>query len=109
MPVLARTLEKTGLATVLVTNSPFWAERIGVPRTLAVEFPFGNALGRPGDIGQQRRVIGQALDVLEQAGAPGSIVHSPDTWPEDREEATKRWQPAEPPPVMAVFKTRGRK
>lgn len=30
MPVLARTLEATGLSTILVTPMPFWAEKIGV-------------------------------------------------------------------------------
>ena len=64
MPVLARTLEAHGLSTILVTNMPFWAEKIGVPRTLAVEFPFGHMLGQPGDVAVQRRVILQALDVL---------------------------------------------
>ena len=105
VPVLARTLEAAGLSTVVVTNSPFWAERIGVPRALAVEFPFGNALGRPGDVEQQRRVIEQALDVLEQADEPGAIVHSPQTWPEPQKVALKRWQPAKPSPVIEILKS----
>ena len=81
MPVLARTLEATGLSTVLVTPMLFWAEKIGVPRTLAVEFPFGHTLGGPHEVAQQMRVIRQALEVLETSGAPGTVVHSPETWP----------------------------
>jgi hypothetical protein len=100
VPVLARSLEAAGLSTVMVTNSPFWAERIGLPRALAVEFPFGNALGAPGDAAQQRRVIEQALGMLEEAQEPGTILHSRETWPEPQKEAIKRWQPADPPPVM---------
>jgi hypothetical protein len=103
VPVLARTLEGAGLSTILVTNVPFWAERIGVPRTLAVEFPFGHILGGPHDAAVQRRVIRHALDVLETSAQPGTIVHSPETWPVPVKEAVRDWQPVEPSPVMAVM------
>ena len=103
MPVLARTLEAAGLSTVLVTNMPFWAERVGVPRTLAVEFPFGHTLGQSRDTAQQMRVIREALEVLETAEAPGVIVHSPETWPVPKKEATKAWQPSEPSPLIKVM------
>ena len=82
---------------------PFWAEKIGVPRTLAVEFPFGHMLGQPGDIAGQRRVILQALDVLRTAEQPGTIVHSNEVWPVPALEAMKTWQPTEPSPVIAVL------
>jgi hypothetical protein len=85
---------------------PFWAEKIGVPRTLAVEFPFGHTLGQPHDVAQQRRVICQALEMLETAQAPGAIVHSPETWPVPREEALKDWQPEEPSPLMQTMAPR---
>ena len=103
MPVLARTLEAHGLATILVTNMPYWAEKIGAPRTLAVEFPFGHMLGQPGDAAMQRRVIEQALEVLRTAETPGTIVHSPEVWPVPAVEAMKAWQPTEPSPVIAVL------
>lgn len=106
MPVLARTLEAAGLSTVLVTNMPFWAEKIGVPRTLAVEFPFGHMLGRPGDAAGQRRVIVEALDLLERADAPGAIAHSAEKWHEPTDVAMKAWQPAEPSPIMGVLAPR---
>ena len=106
MPVLARTLEAAGLSTVLVTNMPFWAEKTGVPRTLAVEFPFGHTLGMPQDAAQQRRVVRQALKVLETAQSPGEIVHSDETWPLPLEEAILDWQPAEPSPVVQVMAPR---
>jgi D-proline reductase (dithiol) PrdB len=106
VPVLARTLEAAGLATVLVTNMPFWAERVGVPRTLAVAFPFGHMLGQPHNVAQQMRVIRQALEVLETATAPGTVAHSPETWPAPQKEALKDWQPQEPSPLMAVIAPR---
>lgn len=106
MPVLARTLEATGLATILVTNMPFWVEKIGVPRTLAVEFPFGHTLGQPHDVAMQRRVILQALEVLETAQAPGTLVHSPEQWPVPLAEALFDWQPLAPSPIVRVMAPR---
>jgi len=106
VPVLARTLEAAGLSTVLVTNMPYWAEKMGTPRALAVEFPFGHTLGRPGDSAGQHRVIEGALAVLERADAPGMIVHSPEQWPAPAKEAMTEWQPAEPSPVMEVLTPR---
>ena len=103
MPVLARTLEAAGLSTVLVTNMPFWAEKVGAPRTLAVEFPFAHTLGRPNDVQGQMRVIRQALEVLESATEPGSIVHSPEVWPIPQKEAIQSWQPPKPSPVIQVL------
>ncbi len=98
--MLARTLEEAGLSTVMVTTMPYWAEKVGVPRTLGIEFPFGHTLGRPNDPEGQMRVIGEALTVLETADEPGSIVHSEETWPEPQKEAIKCWQPAEPSPII---------
>lgn len=108
MPVLARTLEEAGLSTVLVTMMPFWAEKTGTPRTLAVEFPFGHMLGQPHHKEQQTRVIRQALAVLETAETPGTIVHSPATWPVPQKEAYKAWQPQEPSPIIQMMAPRFR-
>jgi D-proline reductase (dithiol) PrdB len=88
------------MATIMVTNMPFWAEKVGAPRTLAVEFPFGHILGPPGDKELQMRVIRQALDVLENADQPGTIVHSHEVWPGSLEEAQLISNPPEPPPIM---------
>ncbi len=99
MPVLARLFEASGMSTVIVTNMPFWAERVGAPRSLAVEFPFGHLLGRPHDLPMQRRVILRALEVLEQAEAPGTVVHFQEPWPETLEEGRRASHPDTPPPI----------
>ena len=106
--MLARTFEAAGLATILVTNMPFWAEKMGAPRTLAVEVPFGHTLGQPHDIAQQQRLLDQALEVLETAQVPGTIVHSPEIWPFPQQEATQDWQPEEPSPLIRVMTPRVR-
>jgi hypothetical protein len=99
--VLARTLEKAGLSTIFVTNMPFWAEKIGVPRTLAVEFPFGHVLGQPNNLAQQMSVILEALEVLRTADGPGSIVHSQQKWPLPADVTIQSWQPEIPSPIIA--------
>ena len=68
MPVLARTLETLGLSTILVTNKPFWAERVGVPRTLAVELGMRNPKVRVNGI------------------HPGPVMFPPDTSETERQQ-----------------------
>lgn len=106
--MLARSLEAAGLATIFVTNMPFWAEKIGVPRTLAVEFPFGHLLGQPHNMAQQQTILAQALAVLETATEAGTIVHSPERWPDPAGEWQKLWQPSEPSPIIALLAPRFR-
>ncbi|MDR3576982.1 MAG: hypothetical protein P4L50_24215 [Anaerolineaceae bacterium] len=101
MPVLARTFESAGMSTVTVTNMPFWAERVGLPRTLAVEFPFGHMFGQPHNRDLQMRVLLQALEVLEKAPAAGTIVHFQEPWPEPLEAALHASHPQTPPPISA--------
>lgn len=101
--MLARTLEAHGLSTVLITMMPFWAEKIGVPRTLAVEHPFSQTLGQPHNREQQMHVVREALRVLESAKVAGTITHSTSQWPVPQKEAMKQWQPSEPSPIIAVL------
>jgi len=100
--VLARTFEAAGLSTVLVTMMPYWAERLGVPRTIGVEFPYGHPLGRPGDRDTQTAVIRESLRLLEEA-APGEIREMDLAWPQDLDEAKKDWQPLEPSPIIKMM------
>ena len=103
MLVLARILEEGGISSVLVTNMPSWAETYGVPRALAVEFPFGHPLGLPNDTLMQTRVINEALDVLEEATVPNTIIDSTLHWPGAQDEWRRRWQPKEASPLIAAF------
>ncbi len=101
MPVLARIFEAAGMSTVIVTNMPFWSERVGAPRSLAVEFPFGHILGQPHNAGMQGRVILDALNLLETAAVPGAIAHFQEPWPEPLEAARRASEPEVPPPIAA--------
>ena len=106
MPVLARAIEAAGISTVFVTMVPSWAERRGVPRTLAVEFPFGHPLGKAGASDQQLGVIRHALQVLGDASKPGEIEHHDEVWEGDEREWRKRWQPTEASPIIAFMRDR---
>ena len=101
--MLARTFEEAGLSTVLVTVMPYWSERLGVPRTVGVEFPYGHPLGRPGDSETQMAIIREALKLLEEADAPGEVRELDLVWPQDLDEAKKDWQPLEPSPIIKMM------
>jgi len=103
VPVLARVFESAGMSTIMVTNMPYWAEKIGVPRTLGVEFPFAHTLGQPHNREMQMRIIQQALDVLETAEKSGTVVHSEEKWPAPFEEAMHISHPEELPPITRVM------
>ena len=104
--MLARCLEAAGLSTLLITPMPYWAKKIGAPRTLAVEFPFGNTLGEPGNKAQQLRVLQQGMQVLQAATEAGIVEHSREIWPKPVEQAIQSWQPGEPSPIIKELSPR---
>lgn len=77
---MQRTLEARGIATVGISLLRKVSEAIAPPRTYVVRFPFGHALGRPGDAALQRRILLGALELLETAATPGTIVESGLRW-----------------------------
>ena len=101
--MLARTFEAAGMSTMLVTMMPYWAEKLGVPRTVGVEFPYGHPLGRPGDRETQLGIIRSALAMLEEAKAPGDIRELAYEWPQELSEAKRDWQPLEPSPIIKMM------
>jgi D-proline reductase (dithiol) PrdB len=77
---IARHLEANGIPTVILGCARDIVERVGVPRFLFSDFPLGNAAGRPNDVASQDVTLGLALDLLEQATAPRTLVQSPLHW-----------------------------
>jgi D-proline reductase (dithiol) PrdB len=75
-----RALEAAGVATVSITLLREVSESLRVPRAYYVPYPFGHALGEPLRLNQQRAVFHAALDLLETAREPGTIVDSPFRW-----------------------------
>ncbi len=54
-------------------------ETLGVPRTLVTPHLMGRTIGPVGDRERQRAVVAAALDLLESATQPGTIVDFEDT------------------------------
>ena len=95
--------EQGGISTILVTMMPNWAEQYGVPRAVAVEFPFGHPLGLPGGVELQKTVISDALRLLEDATEPNTIVHLEHAWPGDESQWRRQWQPTGASPLIAKY------
>jgi D-proline reductase (dithiol) PrdB len=50
------------------------------PRFLYLHWPFGHALGEPGNVAQQRTVINDMLSMATNAPKPGLVVDLPYRW-----------------------------
>ena len=79
----ARTLEATGLPTVVMGCAKDIVEHAGVPRFLFSDFPLGNPAGRPHDPESQRDTLALALRLLKSAPGPNTTLRSPLRWSED--------------------------
>ncbi|MEW6666868.1 MAG: hypothetical protein AB1512_16825 [Thermodesulfobacteriota bacterium] len=99
----ARYLEERGFSTIALSPTPEFHREVGIPRTAAIEYPFGRTLGAPGDRKGQREVLLAVLSALEKARRPGEIIHLPFTWPEEPKKVD--WQPPEMSPMVKVFLT----
>jgi D-proline reductase (dithiol) PrdB len=89
--LVARVLEREGLTTVSLTSAIDITERLRPPRAAFLNFPLGNATGRPHDAEGQRRVLRGVLGLAETARKPGAIVELLERWPEpDWEQETIR-------------------
>ncbi len=80
MSLIARHLEENGIPTVVIAAARDIVEHCGVARMLFVDFPLGNPCGEPGNLDMQRRIMAMALDVLETAPAPRTIVEAGIEW-----------------------------
>jgi hypothetical protein len=94
----ARYLEAKGLCTVVLTPTPEFNRAVGIPRSAAIEYPYGRPVGAAGDREGQRHVLLAALAVFENARKPGEVHHLPFTWPEDPKDT--HWHPPEMSPII---------
>ena len=74
---------------------------MGIPRTAAIEHPYGRPVGQVGDREGQRKVLLETLAVLEKAQKPGEVWHLPCAWPEDPKNTN--WQPPEMSPLIKFY------
>jgi len=71
---------------------------VGIPRSAAVEYPYGRPVGEVGDRAGQRRVLQAALAVLAEADRPGEVRHLPFAWPQEAKHT--KWQPPDMSPIV---------
>ncbi len=81
--LVARQLEASGIAAVVMGCAKDIVEFCGVPRFCFSDFPLGNGAGRPGDGESQAFTLNLALRMLEAAPAPRTTVQSPLRWAAD--------------------------
>jgi hypothetical protein len=86
---------------VVLTPTHDFNRKVGVPRSAAIEYPYGRPVGQVGDKVGQRAVLLATLEVLVNAQKPGEVRHLQFTWPEDPKETD--WQPPEMSPLIKVF------
>ncbi len=90
-------LEQRGIATVAIGLVRPHMEQIRPPRGLWTPFQLGRPLGEPGDPAFQRRVLLQALGLLERRDGPVILEDFPDdpaNWPD-----TRGWLPPSLPAI----------
>lgn len=81
MGLIARTLEGRGIPTLSLSCARSITEAVNPPRAAFLDFPLGRTAGPPGDKRLQRRILLDALAVLETATRPGVIQPLPHPWP----------------------------
>ncbi len=84
-----------------LTVSPEFNREIGIPRVAAIEYPYGRPVGQVNDDEGQRKVLLEALSVLEKAQEPGQVFHLPFEWPEEPKET--KWHPPVASPIIKLF------
>ena len=98
MGLVQREIEAAGFSTIILSNIPDLTASVSVPRVVAVEYPFGQTIGKPGDAEGQLAVLRGVMQALTDIDRTGEIRHLPFTWPELPKEAGGH--PSEPPPIV---------
>ena len=62
------------------------------PRFLYLHWPFGHALGEPGNIAQQRTVLHDMLSMATSAPRPGLVVDLPYKWRREKYPSIIDWR-----------------
>jgi hypothetical protein len=88
--LLARGIEAKGVTTVGLALVKEVAVQARAPRLLYLHWPFGHALGEPGNIAQQRTILHDMLMMAASSPQPGFVVDLPYRW--RRETYTERQQ-----------------
>lgn len=78
--IVARTLERAGIATMAVTTIKEVTKQVRVPRAVFLNFPFGRTLGRAHAAPIQRSILQDMLRAFRTLERPGRIMDLPYRW-----------------------------
>ena len=101
MGLAARFLEQAQFSTVVLTPTYEFHRAVGIPRSVAIEYPYGRPIGDVGEREIQREVLKATLSFLEEAQKPGEIKHLPFTWHEAPKDTN--WHPPEMSPIIKLY------
>lgn len=82
--LVAGSVERAGIPTVVMSLRPEITYGVGVSRALYARFPMGNPLGEPDQPQQQHLVIETLLGIVESATEPRTFKEFPVRW--------RRWE-----------------
>lgn len=109
MSALAKMLELRGVPTTIIGLVRLHMDKIGPPRGLWTPFQLGRPLGEPGDKDFQRRVLLQALALLERKDGYRVFEEFPDDPPGWQDLPGWRppfaWQAAATPESPAAYRS----
>ena len=91
MGLLAREIETCGVTTVALANVRELAAVVKAPRMLYLHWPFGHALGEPGNVNQQRTILHDLFSMARVAPRPGLIVDLPYQWKRQEYAPISNW------------------
>ncbi|HET6934164.1 MAG TPA: hypothetical protein VFI72_04950 [Candidatus Angelobacter sp.] len=97
MGLLAREIEARGVTTVGLALVKEVAVAARAPRFLYLHWPFGHALGEPGNVLQQRTVLHDMFSMAVAAPRPGLVIDLPYRWRRETYTPVSDWkQPSGP-------------
>jgi hypothetical protein len=89
--LLGREIEAQGVTTVALGLVKEVAVAARAPRFLYLHWPFGHALGEPGNVLQHRTVLRDMLTMGLYAPRPGMVVDVPYRWRREKYEPITNW------------------
>jgi len=97
----ARFFEEKGFSTIVLTPTWEFHRAVGIPRSAAIEYPYGRVFGEVGDSRGQRKVLEATLAALETARQPGEVRHLSFVWPEAPKDT--HWHPPAMSPIIKMY------
>ncbi|HTE85739.1 MAG TPA: hypothetical protein VK821_13500 [Dehalococcoidia bacterium] len=67
------------------------AEAARAPRLLYLRWPFGHALGEPGNVAQQRTILHDMFSMARSAPRPGLVIELPYRWRREEYSPIADW------------------